>query len=98
MNPDGPGLRCLNCQSRTDVIDSRCAGVTIRRRRRCRGCQAKVTTFEVILPPAHRNAVLKFVAALALRDHVAGRPTAAGQLALDAALAGCDTEEEAPYG
>ena len=96
MNPDGPGLRCRNCQSRTDVIDSRCSGVAIRRRRRCRGCKAKVTTFELILAPSHREAVLKFAAALALHDHLTGRPSPAGQLSLDAALVGCDAED-APF-
>jgi hypothetical protein len=48
------------------------------------------------MPARHHNAILKFTAALALRDHLTGRPTAAGQLSLDAALVGCDAEE-APF-
>jgi hypothetical protein len=56
-----------------------------------------MTTFEIAMPPRHHSAILKFVAALALRDHLTGRPTPAGQLSLDAALVGCGTEE-APYG
>jgi Transcriptional repressor NrdR-like, N-terminal domain len=96
MKPDGPGLRCVACQSRLDVIDSRQSGPTIRRRRRCECCGAKMTTFEIILPPAHRDAVLVYAAALALRDRKAG-PTAAGQLSLDAALVGSDADE-APRG
>jgi hypothetical protein len=95
MIAEGPGLRC--CGGKLDVIDSRASGWTIRRRRRCKLCGAKVTTFEHILPPAHRNAVLRFAASLALRDHGAP-PTAAGQLSLDAALVGYEAEEEAPYG
>jgi hypothetical protein len=96
VNPEGPGLRCVNCRGRLDVVDSRRSGPTIRRRRRCRNCNALTTTFEIAMPPPHRNPVLKFVAALALRDHLTG-PTAAGQLSLDAALVGFDAEE-APYG
>ena len=66
MNHEGPGLLCRDCHGRMDVIDSRRSGVTIRRRRCCRVCKAKVTTFELILPPSHRDAVLAFTATLAL--------------------------------
>ena len=93
---DGPGLRCAACQSRLEVVDSRQSGPTIRRRRRCKGCGARTTTFEIVLPRSHRNAVLVYAAALALRDRKAG-PSAAGQLSLDAAMAGCEPEE-APFG
>jgi hypothetical protein len=96
MKPEGPGLRCFACDARFSVIDSRQSGATIRRRRRCKVCGAKVTTFEIMLSPAHRNEVLVYAAALVLRDRKAG-PSAAGQLSLDAALVGSDAEE-APFG
>jgi hypothetical protein len=55
------------------------------------------------LPPAHRDAVLAMVKALSpdQAKHsgtpLIGAPTPAGQLSLDAALAGSDAEE-APFG
>lgn len=51
MRPDGPGLRCYVCQGRQlDVKDSRPSRNAVRRRRRCRHCGAKFTTFEIMSP------------------------------------------------
>jgi hypothetical protein len=127
MRPEGTGLLCYVCGSRyLAVKDSRPSRNAIRRRRRCLGCGARFTTFEIMsptqddthrlydalhyydalaaLPEAHRAAVLAMVKALSPdgAKHsgmpVISSPTPAGQLSLDAALAGGDAEEEAPFG
>lgn len=48
MKAVGRGMCCPKCESvATDVVDSRPSGSTIRRRRRCRGCSHRWTTFEI---------------------------------------------------
>ncbi len=48
-------LRCPSCQSvaGADVVDSRCnpAGTVVRRRRQCRMCSQRFTTYESRIDP-----------------------------------------------
>jgi transcriptional regulator NrdR family protein len=45
---------CSSCGSRTEVVDSRSSGQTIRRRRVCTGCQGRMTTYETTDKPGSR--------------------------------------------
>ncbi len=48
------GIRCRVCASETDVLESRAAPGSIRRRRACRNvaCGVRITTYEAVAPAA----------------------------------------------
>jgi hypothetical protein len=72
------GLRCISCDGgRLKVIDSRPNAQGIRRRRHCRACGTRMTTFELVSPagPSGEDTV-QLMAALALYDRLNHMPTA----------------------
>jgi hypothetical protein len=72
------GLRCVGCDGgRLKVVDSRPNATGIRRRRHCRACGMRMTTFEVVGPagPSGEDTV-QLMAALALYDKLNHMPNA----------------------
>lgn len=55
------GVACPQCDSRrSTVVDSRASGHTVRRRRKCSGCGARFTTYEVFFDEVPEGALEQF--------------------------------------